>query len=209
VAIAPPHGSIQFALSAPGAATHTHAESPITHMSPIALPDAGNISLDGNFPFSCAATSSPYGIITGRSSPMRHSGRRISWALGGGSLTSVARGEFGATASSGLGPRVGRSVGVSVATAVWVGVAVEIGSGVAAGGLTGIPDTANALGTRCDASCRPASPIATARIIAPNTIAPARHKVFLSRGSSRVGLRRRLDTPNSTRTSLGSRVSND
>ena len=72
------HGSIQFALLAPGAATHTHTESPITHVSPIALPDIGNLSVDSTFPLSRAATSSPYGIITDRSSPMRHSGRRIS-----------------------------------------------------------------------------------------------------------------------------------
>jgi hypothetical protein len=70
------HGSIHFALPVPGVVTHTHAESPITHVSPIALPDAGNLSEDGNLPFSRAAISSPYGIICSRSSPIFHCGRR-------------------------------------------------------------------------------------------------------------------------------------
>jgi hypothetical protein len=86
------HGSIQFALPVPGAATHTHAESPTTQVSPIALPDTGNMSVDGNLPFSRASTSSPYGIITGRSSPICHCGRRTRTARGGGSFTSVACG---------------------------------------------------------------------------------------------------------------------
>jgi hypothetical protein len=98
-----PHGSIHLALPAPGAVTHTHAESPTTHVSPMLLPDIGNISVDGNLPLSRAETSSPYGIIIGRSSPIRHCGRRTRTARGGGSLISVARGAYGADASSDLG----------------------------------------------------------------------------------------------------------
>ena len=72
---------------------------------------------DDNLPLSRALTSTPYGVITGRSSPMRHSGRRISWALGGGNLTSSAR---GATASSALGP-AGASLWVKGAAAILSG----------------------------------------------------------------------------------------
>ena len=89
----------------PGAATHTHAESPTTQVSPIALPDIGKTSADGNLPFSRASTSSPYGIITGRSSPICHCGRRTRTARGGGSFTSVACGAVAAVASAGPASR--------------------------------------------------------------------------------------------------------
>jgi hypothetical protein len=83
----------------------------MTHVSPIALPDTGNMWVDGNLPFSRAATSSPYGIITGRSSPICHWGRRTRTARGGGGFTSVARGAVAAAASGGRLAAVSVGVG--------------------------------------------------------------------------------------------------
>ena len=72
------HGSSQFALFAPGAAIQTHALCPISHVSPIAFPLTGSMLVDNSRPFKHAVTSSPYGIITGRTSPVFHSGNRTS-----------------------------------------------------------------------------------------------------------------------------------
>jgi hypothetical protein len=56
---------------------------------------------------------------------------------------------------------------------------------------------------------RPGSPIASATIIAPNTMAHASHKMFRSGNSSQPSIRGRCDLVNLTRTSSGSTVSND
>jgi len=63
------------------------AEAPSALGRPIRVPD----------------TFSPYGMSNSRCSPIRHSGTLTSCALGGGSLTNVARG---------VGPEVGTGVGV-------------------------------------------------------------------------------------------------
>jgi hypothetical protein len=90
--------------------------SPTCHVSPIALSVAGSISLDATEPRSVPKTFIPEGRINSRCSPIRHSGRRTSSALGGGNFINMAR---AADPEVGTGAGVSRGVGAGCEIALF------------------------------------------------------------------------------------------